>query len=287
MAESADGNIELPYNPVSTSTKKTTYPRLQKCVSCDVNPLLELELATTSEGEVLDSTDYEVINNTLTSLESELLKLKHLQMQRYHFEVCIQKKIVPRGLRILKMPTTGNVFPELLCRWQQMNIEVSLNYMKLLNEFFLPEELKQQESIKKRQFELYSGFRDIIVEPLLDRLTDSVCLYEKRLMEQKKHKLSRDLYDFQHGQVFTCSRNNRNVQERFSNFNRNVNRNVPSNVNVNTNSVVFGNQTEKSLDNITYNGCVTNLEGAKSDIYSKTISTELVDITVIKGTHIK
>ncbi|XP_043921719.1 synaptonemal complex protein 2-like [Protopterus annectens] len=124
-------------------------------------------------------------------------------MQRFHFEACIKKWIVPRGLRILKMPTTGNTYHDLLYHWQQLNIDLSIRYMVLLNEYFEPEEHKIQKLVRNQQTELYSKFKDIAIEPLFDRLIDSISLYEKHLLEQKKSKLQRDLYDFSHGQIFT------------------------------------------------------------------------------------
>ncbi|XP_043920438.1 trace amine-associated receptor 13c-like [Protopterus annectens] len=47
-------------------------------------------------------------------------------------------KVIPLGMHVLCMPSYGEAHPELLRRWQQLNIDLGNNYIKLLIDYFQP-----------------------------------------------------------------------------------------------------------------------------------------------------
>ncbi|XP_043932244.1 vacuolar protein sorting-associated protein 13C [Protopterus annectens] len=189
-----------------TSTTKPTSERFAECMRKRSNPLILYE----DNGVFGENTDTvlnrEELLTALTTFELDMLKLKRLQYQRMHFEVCIQRKVVPRGLRVLKMPTTGTTYPELLCRWQQLNLEVSLKYMHLLNDYFTPVEESLRSKINERYVMLNENFGGSLLEENLNIALDNVSQYERKLLSQKQNKLKRDITDFQLGNIFTWPR---------------------------------------------------------------------------------
>lgn len=80
-------------------------------------------------------------------LERKVGAYKCLQWQHFSFMAFLDRGIVPRGLRVLKMPSYGNVYPDLLKQWQQLNLRLSLDYMKLMNAFFAPIEAEMREEM--------------------------------------------------------------------------------------------------------------------------------------------
>ncbi|XP_043929425.1 vomeronasal type-2 receptor 26-like [Protopterus annectens] len=139
----SDVNLELPYRPDEPDLVNRKSTRFRNYMAATENMLLLFE----PDIGVDNNPDAAEIGRDLNKLELDFTKLKRLQLQRQHFEACIEKRVIPRGLRVLKMPTSGNNFPELLLKWQQLNLELSFNYMRLLNEFHLQEE----ETLRKNE----------------------------------------------------------------------------------------------------------------------------------------
>ncbi|XP_043942749.1 tRNA-splicing endonuclease subunit Sen54 [Protopterus annectens] len=159
----------------------------------------------------------QALHQTLDDIEKEFFKLKRLQAQRVHFQYCLDHHIVPRGLRVFCMPSQGDEFPELLARWQRINLETSREYLNLLIDYFGPKEKKLANSIDMKQKQLFKDFPETVVYPLFESLLDSVSAYDRKLLQQKKNKVLRDFNDFKSGHVFTWPRHGNN--RLFSNVN--------------------------------------------------------------------
>lgn len=118
------------------------------------------------------------------------------------------------------MPTYGNLYPELLSRWQQLNLNTSKAYIQLLLDFFEPIEIDLRNKIVQQQDELFGLYGDGPTEIYMQDTIDKVIRYENKLLDYKKKKLLRDMEDFSKQNVFTWSRFSNREGELTSNNNQ-------------------------------------------------------------------
>ncbi|XP_043913210.1 connector enhancer of kinase suppressor of ras 2-like [Protopterus annectens] len=174
----AEGNSLISENYMNVLRERPTQHPLSAFLEERSNPLLNGAINLTTDYPVPDASIREAVYTDYHLLEDALYKYKHLQWQRYHLEASLNLQIVPRGLRVLTMPVYESTYPELLRRWQVLNLECSGKYMQLLTEFFRPEE---------------------------------------RLPNVKIRKIQRDKLDFERGDVFSWSRDSPSQNAVFSN----------------------------------------------------------------------
>lgn len=146
-------------------------------------------------------------------------------------EASLHFQIVPRGMRVLCMPPYGDSHPELLSRWQKLNLELSNNYMKLLIDYFSPIEAELMRKVEALNTDIRARFKNVTFARKLENLYAQVAAYSDRLQQTKYRRLQRDYRDFSTGQVFVWSKNisttsqatsdNRYVEKCNSSFNNN------------------------------------------------------------------
>ncbi|XP_043927910.1 ras GTPase-activating protein 2-like [Protopterus annectens] len=161
------------------------------------NPLMLNPIFPVNEREQVDYDTHKKFTELYRDLENKLYSFKRLQWQRFHLEVSLKYKIVLRGLRVLNMPTYGETYPELLQKWQNLNLQLSYDYMHLLIEFFKPQEKELADEINRLQEQLINNFPIEVLGSKLDELADNIQGYDKRLQNTKTKKLQKDLNDFQ------------------------------------------------------------------------------------------
>ncbi|XP_043942898.1 zinc finger protein 845-like [Protopterus annectens] len=104
------------------------------CLKSDNNPLLLYGRSVAETSELNSIEELEKLRIAMEKLEVDSFKLKRLTTQRQHFEACLSKGIIPRGLRVLKMPTYGEQYPELLTRWQKLLRQTRTSYQEVHSE---------------------------------------------------------------------------------------------------------------------------------------------------------
>ncbi|XP_043927893.1 arginine and glutamate-rich protein 1 [Protopterus annectens] len=181
---------------------------LNELFTMNNNPLLELslkDLATDGSKTANIASNMEILQLT-RRIENNFHKLKNIQWQRQHMEACLSFKIVPRGLRILKMPTFSTTYPDLLGKWQKLNLETSYGYIRLLIEQYQLIEKNLMEDISEMEKKLIILLDPDGIENFLKDLTTSVKMLDNKLKSDKKKKLERDYNDFRRDQIFSWPR---------------------------------------------------------------------------------
>lgn len=164
-------------------------------------------------------TRFETMFNQTTPLLQQNLDLKkvlrryeelHQKESRLWWEASTLKKycterIVPRGLRLRKLPTT--VFsPEFLKKWEEILLEASLSLMGLI----IDEEtaiLKEQEVEMERIKGELKGFETMdTYQDLMKETKDRIEKMERAISDTKHRKYTRDMEDFHLGRIYNWSR---------------------------------------------------------------------------------
>ncbi|XP_043925651.1 protein NO VEIN-like [Protopterus annectens] len=156
----------------------------------------------------------ELFNSNVKVLENDLYKLQRMIWQRKHLEACLHYKLIPRGMRILCMPTYGDTHPTLLKKWQDINIEASHKYMRLLIDYFDPLEKELLSKVNDTNTELRDNFPDPFCLRKLESMYCQVNTYAMKLQQTKLRKLQRDFRDFSTGGVFVWPRRSENYHIR-------------------------------------------------------------------------
>ncbi|XP_043943261.1 cadherin-like and PC-esterase domain-containing protein 1 [Protopterus annectens] len=180
----------------------------QRFFNVESNPLLRLtttELMREGEETVSTLRNMNVLQLT-RKLQNKMTKLKFTQWQRLHMEICLSFKVVLRGLRVLKMPTFSTTYPELLIKWQKLNLDTSHGYIKLLIEQYKNLEAVLAMEITSTRNELKDVLSVTEMDSFISNLTVSLTALDNKLLQEKKKKLERDVNDFHRGNVFSWPR---------------------------------------------------------------------------------
>ncbi|XP_043942029.1 uncharacterized protein LOC122813656 isoform X1 [Protopterus annectens] len=174
-----------------------------------MNPLLNEDFALTfseDEREKGLGFDFLTLRAEVLDLERDLCKLARVQYERFHLEVCLKDKVIPRGLRILKMPAQVECDDELLSEWQRLNLTASLGYLKLLCTAAQRRELILSDVIKEKYSKLCGKYNGELFHKVINDSTDNVLAYKRKLLQTKMQKLQRDRKDFSAGHIFSWPR---------------------------------------------------------------------------------
>ncbi|XP_043937531.1 transcription initiation factor TFIID subunit 4-like [Protopterus annectens] len=173
------------------------------------NPLLKLGFGVKQVEPTGISTPMameKTFDDQLRDFSYKVTRLQRLQWQTFHLEACLEYGIVPRGMRVLCMPSQGDRYPELLARWQTININTSFMYMELLNNFFAKEIGTLKEDIVPLQSRLVNDFNETWCKKKLSAIFQEFTDNDSKLRAQKLSKLKRDYEDFSKGNIFLWNR---------------------------------------------------------------------------------
>ncbi|XP_043937548.1 NEDD4-binding protein 1 [Protopterus annectens] len=142
--------------------------KMLSCLKNNANSLMLYEVQA-NNNEELNLEVAERMHTAFQKLEVDMLKLKCLSTQRQHFEVCLVRNIIPR-------------------------------------DFFTPVEEQLIESIMSQQQELCQTYPELPLNHAINNMLDGILVYERRLLQQKRNKMDRDIRDFRSSQVFAWPR---------------------------------------------------------------------------------
>ncbi|XP_043910785.1 dynein beta chain, flagellar outer arm-like [Protopterus annectens] len=187
---------------------------LEDLVRMDANPLLkltasELNKPATTENAFKNNMDILLLTR---KFESKLQRIRNIQWQSLHMEACLKFKLVPRGLRVLKMPTFGDSNPELLAKWQKLNLETSFSYIKILINHYDSVIQQLMDDVKTVEHDLLKALGNVELAIFTDDLKRTISSLDLRLSQDKKRKLERDFFDFNKSQVFSWPREKPNLR---------------------------------------------------------------------------
>lgn len=193
--------------PINCPEPRDTSNLWNNILHQDLNPLLTLDF-TNNVGTTPSNTGKNLIefDTLLKSFTDDLYLLQHYVWQRLHLEACQHFRVIPRGMRVFCMPTYGESHPALLKQWQDLNIGLGFNYIKLLLQYFSPLESELRTKVETMYNDLTERFVSDFCRNKLHTVCIQVSAYTNRLKIIKQRKLARDYNDFSRGQVFVWPR---------------------------------------------------------------------------------
>ncbi|KAJ1118764.1 hypothetical protein NDU88_006951 [Pleurodeles waltl] len=120
---------------------------------------------------------------------------------------------IPRGIRILIFPPMDTTSQEHLQKWEANLKVASINMIKQLIEISEEEyekHCKEVDNLTKQIEEANWGEITTKNYAILNSVIDR---YEEDLIQRKNQKFRRDLYDYQHGRVYTFSKKYDNIKD--------------------------------------------------------------------------
>lgn len=156
---------------------------------------------------LFDGESFTYINSETTALVESLKKKVVQETRQYMHAVALsdhlRRKIIPRGLRIRKVPAFGLNNEEFLDRWCEILNKCSLDLMALTIQETTEQLQRTREEIREITSRLDKDITD--TEHLTNLKKDIELLKEKRLAEikvTKKQKFARDIEDYKQERVY-------------------------------------------------------------------------------------
>ncbi|KAJ1115571.1 hypothetical protein NDU88_003793 [Pleurodeles waltl] len=147
---------------------------------------------------------------TITNIIRELEKACISELKKWWEMTSLTKYIesgrVPRGLRILILPTLGDINLNLLEEWSIQTSECSFKLMGTLiteEQQCMEEQIKQIEELMK---ELEKLSKQKEVKQLLGKMEEQIAKQEEEIKTQKAHKFNRDKLDYEPFRIYTFAR---------------------------------------------------------------------------------
>ncbi|KAJ1130711.1 hypothetical protein NDU88_009061 [Pleurodeles waltl] len=147
---------------------------------------------------------------TTSNIINQLEKARILELKKWwemtFFTKYIENSRVPRGLRILVLPTLGDMDPDLLEEWRTQTAECSF---KLMGTLIIQDKRRMDEQIDKIE-QLTKELEKVInqqdVSNQLTKMEEQIKNKEEEIKLRQAHKLNRDKLDYEHGRVYTFAR---------------------------------------------------------------------------------
>lgn len=138
----------------------------------------------------------------LRALEKLLLQENKLWWDFTTLHKYVEKEMMPRGLRIKKLPTT--VFSEeFLTEWNGILTHCSTQLINLIIKYEEPKIALLSEEVKKAEQDLQE-YKDLnTFDEEYKKLKNNVDKNEEWIASIKQNKFQRDLFDYAHNQVYT------------------------------------------------------------------------------------
>ncbi|XP_043911506.1 vomeronasal type-2 receptor 26-like [Protopterus annectens] len=111
------------------------------------------------------------------------------------------------------MPSYRDTYPELLKRWQELNIKLSTQYMVLMNDFFSKKEEALCKEIDLMEKDISSNSAFIEHLNLYEGMLTHLCTFDKQLEVMKRKKLWCDINDLKNGHIFSWPKQYNNKEE--------------------------------------------------------------------------
>ncbi|KAJ1207614.1 hypothetical protein NDU88_003004 [Pleurodeles waltl] len=170
------------------------------------------------EQAVAELFDNSIISNgaprtqiqTTSSIIDQLEKARISELKKLWEMTSLTKYIesgrIPRGLRILILPTLGDMDPDLLEEWRMQTADCST---KLMGTLVVQAKRRMEEQIIKIE-QLTKDLEKIPnqqqVSNQLAKMEERIKYKEDEIKSRKAHKFNRDKLDYEHGRVYTFAR---------------------------------------------------------------------------------
>ncbi|KAJ1158847.1 hypothetical protein NDU88_011520 [Pleurodeles waltl] len=148
--------------------------------------------------------------HTTSSLINQLEKARISELKMWWERTSLTKYIesgrVPRGLRILILPTLGDMDPDLLEEWRMQTADCST---KLMGTLLTQAKRRMDEQITKIE-QLTKDLEKIVnlqeVSNQLAKMEERIKNKEEEIKLCKAHMLNKDKLDYEHGRIHTFAR---------------------------------------------------------------------------------
>ncbi|KAJ1110631.1 hypothetical protein NDU88_007980 [Pleurodeles waltl] len=149
-------------------------------------------------------------SRTTSNIIKELDKAHVLELRKWWEMTLLTKYIessrVPRGLRILILPTLSDMDPDLLEEWRIQTSDCSFKLMGTLitqAKRHMDEQIKNIEDLMK---ELETVSKQEEVKQLLGKMEERITKQEEEIKARKAHKFNSDKLHYEHGRIYTFAR---------------------------------------------------------------------------------
>ncbi|KAJ1184764.1 hypothetical protein NDU88_001567 [Pleurodeles waltl] len=147
---------------------------------------------------------------TTSSIINQLEKARISELKKWWEMTWLTKYIksgtVPRGLRILILPTLGDMDPDLLEEWRTQTADCST---KLMGTLITQAKRRMDEQITKIE-QLTKDLKKTVnqqeVSNQLAKMEERIKNKEEEIKSRKAHKFNRDKLDYEHGRIYTFAR---------------------------------------------------------------------------------
>ncbi|KAJ1162530.1 hypothetical protein NDU88_002998 [Pleurodeles waltl] len=147
---------------------------------------------------------------TAATIISELEKARILELKKWWEMTSLTKYIqngrVPRDLRILILPTLGDIDPDLLEQWRVHTSECSV---KLMDTLIIQSKRRMEEQTHKIELltkELEKMGNSSEIQQLLMKMEERIAKKEDEIKLRKASKFNRDKKDYEVGRIYTFAR---------------------------------------------------------------------------------
>lgn len=138
-------------------------------------------------------------------LERLMLNESRIWWDQNTLQTYLDRKIVPRGLRLKKVPTFV-YSEEFLIRWNDLLSDCSLKLIELIVQTEKMRLKEIEREILDMKVEIQQQLEQQPYEEILTSIQDKVNKYEKDIAQVKTKKLQRDSNDYDQGQVYNWRR---------------------------------------------------------------------------------
>ncbi|KAJ1176509.1 hypothetical protein NDU88_001787 [Pleurodeles waltl] len=148
--------------------------------------------------------------HTVSNINFELEKARILEFKKWWEMTSLTKYIengrVPRGLRILILPTLGDMDPDLLDQWRSYASDCSVKLMGTLITQAKRRMEEQTQVIERLMKELGKMAESQEVQQLLMKMEERIKKKEDQIKTHKALKFNGDKKDYELGRIYTFAR---------------------------------------------------------------------------------
>lgn len=134
-------------------------------------------------------------------LERLMLNESRIWWDQNTLQTYLERRIVPRGLRLKKVPTF--VYSEdFLSKWNELLSDCSLKIIELIVQAEKMRLIEIEKEIADLKIEVQQHLEQKQYEDLVSSIQEKVNKYEKDIAQVKTKKLQRDSQDYDLGQIY-------------------------------------------------------------------------------------
>ncbi|KAJ1091291.1 hypothetical protein NDU88_004418 [Pleurodeles waltl] len=160
----------------------------------------------------LSSPNLLAARSTFLALEKSLKKETSKWWEIASLKKYLENNRIPLGLRILIFPPMDTTSQEHLQKWETNLKMASINMIKQLIEISEEEYDKHRKEVDNLTQRIEEANWGEITTKNYAILNSVIDRYEEDTIQRKNRKIRRDLYDYQHGRVYTFSRKYDNIK---------------------------------------------------------------------------